>query len=288
MHIERFGLKWSLKPKGYYQSTTAVAGKRQWLHQYTYERHYGAIPAGQHIHHIDGDKGNNSIDNLECLTAAEHLSKHPQDAARLTALSAQGRAAIKAGVKSRRKLRAAMDRTRACDYCGAVFEPHPHSRDNARFCSDGCRSKGARGNRADSFTEPRPCRQCGAAFTPPPRGFSQALFCSSKCFDKHRYTNKTLARKCVGCGASYSISQGNAPTYCPTCNAARAVQPRIRPCTCCGVSFVSRVEHGNAFCGRPCANKYRRLGADPARLERYQTAVREGRVNPRDRVPADI
>lgn len=34
------------------------------------------IPSGYCIHHIDGNKSNNSIDNLQLLTAVEHMSIH--------------------------------------------------------------------------------------------------------------------------------------------------------------------------------------------------------------------
>lgn len=288
MLIERYGIKWSLKPKGYYQSTKPIDGKRRWLHQYTYELYHGVAPDGHHIHHRDGDKANNDISNLECLTPKEHIAKHPRPE-HWAAISVLGRAAIKAGVKSRRKVRAELDKTRPCGYCGVAFTPHPHARDNAQFCSDACRSKGRRGNTIASFTESRWCKFCGTAFTPPPRGFAQALFCSTKCFDSSRYTNKTISRKCASCGTSYTLHKGHAPTYCPSCIAAGANAKRYeRTCTCCGRPIVSRVEHGNTFCDRGCTNKYRRLGLDPARLERYQAAVRASAVDPRDRVPADL
>ena len=47
-------------------------------HRLVYESYYGKIPDGYDIHHIDGDTYNNDIDNLECLSHADH--------ARLTAL----------------------------------------------------------------------------------------------------------------------------------------------------------------------------------------------------------
>lgn len=38
--------------------------------------HYGPIPKGFIIHHKDGDKTNNSIDNLELMSRARHASIH--------------------------------------------------------------------------------------------------------------------------------------------------------------------------------------------------------------------
>lgn len=44
-----------------------------------YESHYGKIPQGHHIHHIDGDPFNNSIENLKCVTAEEHSKIHKNE-----------------------------------------------------------------------------------------------------------------------------------------------------------------------------------------------------------------
>lgn len=45
-------------------------------HRWTWEKHHGKIPKGHHIHHKDGNKRNNSLENLELLTAEEHRKKH--------------------------------------------------------------------------------------------------------------------------------------------------------------------------------------------------------------------
>lgn len=46
------------------------------IHRAIYEAYYGEIPKGYIIHHKDGNKLNNNIENLECLTRAEHASLH--------------------------------------------------------------------------------------------------------------------------------------------------------------------------------------------------------------------
>lgn len=38
-----------------------------------WERNVGPIPEGYHIHHKDNDFTNNALENLECLSAAEHM-----------------------------------------------------------------------------------------------------------------------------------------------------------------------------------------------------------------------
>lgn len=44
-----------------------------------YESHYGKIPKGYHIHHIDGDPFNNDITNLMCVSPEEHGEIHKNE-----------------------------------------------------------------------------------------------------------------------------------------------------------------------------------------------------------------
>jgi hypothetical protein len=48
------------------------------LHRYIWEELNGNIPEGYVIHHIDFDKENNCIDNLQCMTREEHTALHHQ------------------------------------------------------------------------------------------------------------------------------------------------------------------------------------------------------------------
>lgn len=43
-------------------------------HRLVFESVYGPIPEGYDVHHIDGDTYNNDIDNLECLSHADHAT----------------------------------------------------------------------------------------------------------------------------------------------------------------------------------------------------------------------
>lgn len=47
------------------------------IHRLVYEHFIGEIPKGHkwHIHHKDGNKQNNCVENLELLSSAEHYSK---------------------------------------------------------------------------------------------------------------------------------------------------------------------------------------------------------------------
>ena len=44
-----------------------------------YKNHYGEIPNGMHIHHVDKNPKNNNIENLICLTAEEHFAIHENE-----------------------------------------------------------------------------------------------------------------------------------------------------------------------------------------------------------------
>ena len=50
--------------------------KTKYLHRAIWEDTFGEIPKNYHIHHKDGNKFNNSIENLDIIHRAEHLSFH--------------------------------------------------------------------------------------------------------------------------------------------------------------------------------------------------------------------
>jgi len=52
-------------------------GRRNWvsLHRWNMEQYIGRpLKKNEHVHHIDGDKSNNNLDNLALLTASEHYT----------------------------------------------------------------------------------------------------------------------------------------------------------------------------------------------------------------------
>ena len=48
----------------------------KYIHQAVWEHFNGEIPKGYIIHHIDGDKSNNEISNLQLMTQSEHKKLH--------------------------------------------------------------------------------------------------------------------------------------------------------------------------------------------------------------------
>ena len=59
-----------------YRGTTDREQHNAIIHRGCWEAYYGLIPEDNVIHHIDGDRLNNEIDNLVCLTRPEHRSIH--------------------------------------------------------------------------------------------------------------------------------------------------------------------------------------------------------------------
>ena len=56
-----------------------VDKKRQRVHRLVYEHFGNDFNPNYHIHHKDGNKQNNHIDNLECISPAEHNRRHHSD-----------------------------------------------------------------------------------------------------------------------------------------------------------------------------------------------------------------
>lgn len=90
--------------------TKKVGGRSVLLHRWVWEQANGPIPDGYVVHHVDHDKRNNALSNLELMTCAEHAQHHNQ------------RHPVK----------------KPCVVCGKSFRPHPTKRARAQTCSREC------------------------------------------------------------------------------------------------------------------------------------------------------
>lgn len=66
--------KYKATPKA--KRTNSSGQVHIYVHHAVYSWFHNEVPYGKEIHHIDGNCLNNSLDNLEALTHAEHLAKH--------------------------------------------------------------------------------------------------------------------------------------------------------------------------------------------------------------------
>lgn len=66
------------KRDGVQRAYIKIAEPNTWIlrARYVWENANGAIPSTMAIHHIDGDKLNDALENLELVSRAEHLEKH--------------------------------------------------------------------------------------------------------------------------------------------------------------------------------------------------------------------
>lgn len=64
------GIKFTQSGNGYYRATSRRGHIS--LHRYKYKKEVGDIPSDWDIHHIDGNKLNNELSNLEILPKSEH------------------------------------------------------------------------------------------------------------------------------------------------------------------------------------------------------------------------
>lgn len=129
------------------------------------------------VHHIDRDKDNNSISNLQLMTKAEHTKLH----------------AIEDGKElSEDKVPKPKYIKKTCEYCGEEYKSSSNVAHKQRFCSEKCKMKWRRANGLDR--EQRVCMLCGNTFT-----CNKTLptkFCSLSCAGKYNYYNNKNSRKC--------------------------------------------------------------------------------------------
>ena len=78
--LETFHTKYGkvkINRDGYYEiSSKKENNKGKMWHRLIWEEYYGKLPKNTHIHHIDMDRKNNCILNLEPMVNSEHIRLH--------------------------------------------------------------------------------------------------------------------------------------------------------------------------------------------------------------------
>lgn len=173
------GRKYTKKPNGYYYNCST----RKHLHQAIWIAHNGQIPENCEIHHIDFDKENNDISNLQCLSKYEHrrlhrelmpdeererrrtnFNEHARPAAIAWHKSDEGREWHRNHAKQMsKKGKSALTRrtTLICTNCGKEYEG-VHNKTSNTFCSNKCKSAYRRKQGLDNITVT--CPVCGKTF----------------------------------------------------------------------------------------------------------------------------
>ena len=181
-YIEYDGLKFCRDDKtGYYLNSTI----RERLHRYVWKHEVGNIPNGFHVHHINGNKADNRIENLAIMNQSGHSRLHGAEIERKEKMrenikKAIQYAAIWHGSEEGRKWHSEHAKghkapriEKICEVCGKSYE----GTKNQRFCSNACKAKYRRINGLDDVE--RTCEQCGKQFMT--TRFDPNKYCSRKC-----------------------------------------------------------------------------------------------------------
>jgi hypothetical protein len=160
---------------GYY-----VVGKHTRIHRLVWETQKGKIPKGYDIHHIDGNKLNNHIDNLQCLPHTEHLSMHMKENKTLHDWHKTDEGRKFLGEKSKKLWETREIYKLKCEQCGNPFEAKQI--DRARYCDNKC-EQAARRARGDDLIE-RQCVICSKTFLI--NKYYKTITCGYSCGSKWR------------------------------------------------------------------------------------------------------
>ena len=135
-------------------------GKR--LHRTVWEQANGPIPKGAHIHHKDGNRANNNLENLGCLGYKDHLGGEHGEASgergRHALEDAQTKAAVWHGSAEGKKwhsdhyekcIREVMARRvpATCGMCGKEYMVAQSKAKQGKWCGGTCKARALRQRR---------------------------------------------------------------------------------------------------------------------------------------------
>ena len=187
---------------GYYLcSSRSANGVRKRMHVYVWEYYNGLVPKGFQVHHIDENKSNNDISNLELLSITEHLSFHGKERyeknsemmlnnLRQNAIpkasewhkSKDGHEWHKEHYEEFKHL-LHVEREFKCQFCGKDFKS---TQSQSKFCSNKCKSAARRASGIDNIS--KICADCGGEYIS--NKYSKTKFCPLCKSKKHKRNRK--------------------------------------------------------------------------------------------------
>lgn len=176
-HQYHFGRKFGQNKnnKGYWIATDEQG---LYAHRWVWMQHHGKIPEGFHIHHKDGNKSNNSIENLQLMGESQHKRLHwKENKVNSYAIewhkSEDGRSWHRENWEIYWKNKEPF--SCKCLACGKLI--HAKSVVKPKYCGWKCRK--------EAVTVDRECQDCHKAFRIVRS--SPQKYCSSRCSYKNHY-----------------------------------------------------------------------------------------------------
>lgn len=170
------GLKYRRYPQSKNRSLRVYFSRRGGvhLHREIWKSVHGKIPKGHHIHHKDENPLNNAIENLECISAGDHLRHHrlgkipteeqTKHLERIRPMAAEWHRSDEGRAwHSQHSIDAFAGRKPIkykCEQCGKEFESKKIG--GVRFCHINCKSTARKRSGIDNVE--RKCLQCGKEF----------------------------------------------------------------------------------------------------------------------------
>jgi hypothetical protein len=169
----------------YYLCGDYFQNNRERLHRLVYTDSNGEIPNGWHVHHIDHDRTNNSVENLELVEAGKHTSHHHLGVSKLmhpNALksaaewhrSEEGKAWHRKHYQESGK---AMHEKTKHHVCSVCKKEYLSNKIETVYCSKNCKSQARRLSGIDN--ENRKCVSCKSDFII--NKYKKTLTCSRVC-----------------------------------------------------------------------------------------------------------
>ena len=181
---------------GYWFNNNNETGNVLYLHREKYKQEFGLTEEqikGYEVHHIDGNKDNNEIDNLKLLTTEEHHKLHNirsesshrhvckkcgrtywSSVSKSTEICDRCDSSLAIGGSSMLMIK------KRCEYCGAEYETKGVNKNRSKFCSNKCKSAYRRATGVDKIE--KICAFCGNSFKTDK--YSGAIYCSPHCASK--------------------------------------------------------------------------------------------------------